>query len=342
MVDSEYIQKNQGSIHSNKREIISYYNYNGQDLSLYMNGNNYLTFNNDEKVVDKNMFLELMQSLGMEIVENASFEELYKNQGNGSNGKVFDLQDYEKEMSFMYRKFVFKKKDTVQLSGTFKTPTIRNKIQSSIKLKDSLISLLKVDSFYNLIDHVNYYKMTYNPHFFKNDLGDFYQLTMHNIVFIDNLDYYGGQLFCQKKEITDNKKKYTIVVAKNIKVIDPETSYTNYFLVMYKGKILQKTTKTVPEWTLDILESTSDTNSETPNESFKEPQPEPQPESQLESVPEPQPESQPESQLESVPKSVPNIDFTSKKVAELKDLLRARGLKVSGKRDELIKRLEQE
>ena len=297
MVDSEYVKSKPFSMHSQERQVISYYSYSGKDLKVYMNGNNYLTFNNSESVIDASVFLDLCSKMGLEVVENVSFGELYEKQDK------FELETYEKEMSFMYRRLVFRKRVSVELVSAFtKVPTITNQTESSIKLQGSDISLLKVNSWYELLEYVNYYKMAYNESKQKNEF-DLSQLKKHNVVFVDNLEY-NSQLFCTEKVCTDNGKKCTIVVAKNIKVIDSESAYTNYFLVLFKGKILHKDT----EWTNEILEQLTDHSESNEKDESKD---------------------------ESKDKK-DEIDYDTLKVAELKSLLKLRGLKMTGKKSELV------
>lgn len=317
LVDSEYVKEYPDSISSNSREIISYYHYHNGSLKVYTTGSNYLTFNNEEHVLDYNFLKDTLSKVGMEVVEDKSFKELYEEQSK------WVLEDYSRDISSLYRRMVFRKVDTTNVIIEKTRSVLSQNVNSVINLNSS-IGLIKLESMLDLVQYINYYKLVYNISKFSKDQIDLDKITKHNILFVDDLEY-DGNFYCRTKVLTDKKQKYTVVVAKNVKVTDQDISYTNYFLVLYNNCILQRKESLVGIEKL-LLERV-DSGCET--------------ESQLNEPKELEPKESEEftDALEEQPKKKVNV--ADLKVHQLKALLKKNGLSVSGTKQVLIERLKE-
>jgi SAM-dependent methyltransferase len=124
----------------------------GNELTVYLNGNNILGKGSNEYVINTELFIQYMNSRGYQLVESKLFNEYMHHQSDTID---INMEDYEYNISAINRLAVFQKKVTdklhvKQLSGGNLEPIESN----TIVLQDST-RLLKVHTVHDIIDYHN-------------------------------------------------------------------------------------------------------------------------------------------------------------------------------------------
>ena len=216
-----------------KREMTS--SSYGNKLKVYLNGNNVLSEMSDEFVIDYNVLCELLNTYGFELVETKLFSDIDSDQ--------FKMDNYENDISFLNRYCVFQKKK--QIDVTLKnqvvekiSPTIVETTYKLIELEHQDVQLHKIESFYDIIDVVNSIEYKYNRLDIENkqiesfsDIQDLFS-TLH-------LNYH--PYFVNKMSSVSNDKsivfyynKYTIEKSQR----DEITEYNNWYIVLFHNKLI--------------------------------------------------------------------------------------------------------
>lgn len=235
------------------------FNVYGNKLKITLNGNNILNEGSEEWIIDFEDFTKLMESKGYQCVETNLFENLFDN--------TFNLNECEKDISFLNRYCIFQKQDqsinlnksnSIQLCNQsldkINNITIQFKFDT-IDLHQQNVSVHKIANLYDMIDVINcieykYYKnkiqnkeTNLNPDITFNDIQNaFKQLNItYNPVFImDPLNF--KEYKPNDNNIYFTYYKYT-VEKKNIETENnlDDIEYNNWYIILYKDKILFKT-----------------------------------------------------------------------------------------------------
>lgn len=331
----------------------------GNKLKITLNGNNILNEGSDEWVIDFDNFKEIMNSKGYKCVETELFENLFDQNLNFNN--------CERDISFLNRYCVFQKLDTELVTEVPNKLPIKLSNQNinnitdiniefnfdTIDLHQNDISVHKISNLYDIIDVINcveykYYKnkvlnkpIDLSPEITFNDIRSaFEQLNIiYNPVFIqDPLNF---------EEYKPNNNNIYFTYYKHViekRELNDETTedvqYNNWYIVLYKDKIFFKCpiSKEIPKnsdtLTTEEISKEKDNNSDTEEISK---------------------EKDNNSDIEEISKEMDNLDIKDNVKTEwdnlkqsgekitikmLKDLLLKLDLKISGKKEELQKRLE--
>ena len=313
---------------SDSREIVYYLskktfknNFSTQ-LEMYLAGNNYLSSMSKEYIINFDKLVELAKEYSLELKESVPF----------SNEKGFEsLEEYEKHISHLYRSFVFQKtggeSQTVSVTPKKRVPTVFSSDLEDIKLAKPIdidngeIKISFVENNLQLVRLLNVYNYTYDylsiP---KAPITlDFLKTLSHtNFVVIKESETY---------DITNNpleKRKVVLKCELDLsRSEDNEVSVESWYIYMFKNDIgdYQFFVKNVKESTFtDVVGRRQGTFTDVVDRQ----------QGTLENLP----------QNDSVGKDTPEpLDLEKMSLKDLKTLCKERGLKVTGKKSELIARI---
>ena len=326
-------------------------NFYGNKIRILLNGNNILGEGSNEFIIDFDKFSEMMISKGYVIQETDLFKNLYETSISKS---IENLQDIEKNISFLNRYCVFRKSNTKNENdqSDFAIPktitksnlneTTKNKyfVQQTIDLHKNNFSLYMLNTTYDLIDLLNCIEYKY----YKNIIQDKYLESFTDIIsifedlnisykpiYVDNV--YNileqsqpiGTEFNVGNPIYFTYHKHTVdkKMGDEIEVIE----YNNWYVIMHKSNLLFDTSK-IQNNEIQQVKISSNTENEqvkissnTENEQVK--------------MVEDNVNISKNSEYQMVLQEI-NSNITVKK---LKMYLSEYNLKISGKKEELISRL---
>jgi SAM-dependent methyltransferase len=330
----------------------------GNQLKITLNGNNILGEGSDEWIIDFENFKGLMESMGYNCIETQLFENLYDTKMTG-----MELKKCERDISFLNRYCVFQKnnnekvlkKQTIpqipQIPQNFDISGITQFNFETIDLHQKNTSVYKINSLYNIVDIINcieykYYKNCIQDELL-NDTPDkifckiqkmFNDLNIVYIPFfikdpVDFSEYKNGKMnlyFTYHKHIVE--RKIITESNQNNQACTPEMEqleYNNWYIIMYNECLLFDKPRQN-----EIITTTQEQPEKMQIETTQE-----QPEKmQIETT---QDENLVDSKKVMCKKYNNLLESKSKiTIKILKELLQEVGLKVSGKRDELQKRLD--
>ena len=215
----------------------------GNRLKITLNGDNILGEGSDEWIINYNNLLQSMEVAGFDCIETQLFQDSYD--------KSFDLSVCEKNISFLNRYCVFKKRkvDIIKLPTQNIIKTKHSKFDfNTIDLHQNNFSIYKIGCLYDIIDCLNcieykYYKNTItnkNLNSLETSFSDIKDMfTTKNIqykpVFIDDLlDITEYQKGISNVYFTYHKH----IVEKKTDDIEESLEYNNWYIIMYHNQIL--------------------------------------------------------------------------------------------------------
>ena len=215
----------------------------GNRLKITLNGDNILGEGSDEWIINYNNLLQSMEVAGFDCIETQLFQDSYDNS--------FDLSDCEKNISFLNRYCVFKKRkvDIIKLPTQNIIKTKHSKFDfNTIDLHQNNFSIYKIGCLYDIIDCLNcieykYYKNTItnkNLNSLETSFSDIKDMfTTKNIqykpVFIDDiLDITEYQKGISNVYFTYHKH----IVEKKTDDIEECLEYNNWYIIMYHNQLL--------------------------------------------------------------------------------------------------------
>jgi SAM-dependent methyltransferase len=308
----------------------------GNRLKISLNGNNILGEGSDEWIIDFENFVDVMKKHGFECIETELFSRLYNSDIVG-----VDLYDCEKHISFLNRYCVFRRKQVESEDLVVKKQVVWNySIPSeynfeTVDLHQKNISVHKITSVYNIVDTINCIEYKYYKNNIENTLLDnipevtfpeiekaFDDLKiLYNPVFVsDPLDFSQYQDSKNTMYFTYHKH----VVEKKEGSDEEQIEYNNWYIIMYNEALLfgKPHIETIesPIINTEIVEAPIIQN-ETPPQEIEENY---------------------DNKL-SIRKQYDELKSSGSKITlvDLKTLLKTCNLKTSGKKDELVKRLEE-
>jgi hypothetical protein len=301
----------------------------GNGLRIVLGGgmSNVLSQGSDEYIIDFDFFIQKMKENNYQVIETALFESF-----------GFDLTEVEKDISNLNRYCIFQKLST-QTTLPFQVikPVPVENNYKTIQLQKQNLSLYKVSSTYDIIDLLNcieykfYKQRSTNLHIntfddiqtFFNDITSSYQPFF---VELNDQCVINFKLETASLEQIVYFTFHKHVVESTAGVDSEFTEYNNWYIVLQNGKILFQP---------DLQESNNDSDSEQLQESskvFKESNNDSDSEQLQESS-----KVVKESNSEKILDEISCGKITVKRLKELSVLL---GLKTTGKKEELQKRLE--
>jgi hypothetical protein len=217
----------------------------GNKLRIVLNGNNILGDGSNEYIIDFPYFVECMAASGFEMVDTQLF-------ANIAHPNSSDLTAIEREISFLNRFAVFQKKSAaleqpIKIIQNQPSPT-NGDIFSTIDLHQHNLSVHKISTKYDIVDLMNCIEYKYYKNKFPNqplitfdDICDTFQqagITQYSPVYIESL------VSVLQDQLTDatHNVRFTFhkhVVEKkdaegNVEVIQ----FNHFYVVLFKGKIL--------------------------------------------------------------------------------------------------------
>lgn len=313
----------------------------GNRLKITLNGNNFLGEGSDEWIINYNHLLKMMEQYGFECVESELFQNVYLDYNSS-----IDLTECEKDISFLNRYCVFKKRSTdmIKLPAQKIIRTKHSKFDfETIDLHQQNISIYKITSLYDIIDCINCITYKYYKNMITNKQLDNLETSFSEIqnmfnelsinykpVFIDDpLDFQEYRIGKTNVYFTYHKH----IVEKKTDDIDESTEYNNWYIIMHHDQILFDVTQEIQQ--------TDETKIKVQNEIQQTN------ETKIEVQLEVQPEVQMEQTKDSTKKSVIEEYNTLKTnggkitIKILKDFLQKLDIKSSGKKEELQNRLDE-
>ena len=215
----------------------------GNRLKITLNGNNILGEGSDEWIINYNSLLQSMENAGFDCIETKLFQEIYE--------KSFDLSDCEKNISFLNRYCVFKKRTTpiMKLPSQSIVKTKHSKFDfTTIDLHQNNFSIYKLSSLYDIIDCLNCIEYKYYKNEITNKTLDSLETSFLDItnmfknaniqykpVFIDDLlDVKEYQTGMTNIYFTYHKH----VIEKKTDELEECLEYNNWYIIMYHDQIL--------------------------------------------------------------------------------------------------------
>ncbi len=262
------LMENQSTVIRESENEIAYYikQYSkdqkpfGNQLRIVMSGNNVLKEGSNEYLVDFNTLRNSLQEKGLSVTEDVMFKDVYNEFVH--QYKLEPLSNIEKEISFLNRLCVFRKENKPQTAVDSEFVTVLNKTPEhvnrktlfnfdTIQIQQNGVSVYKVSSKYDIVDIINcidykYYKNRIDDKpitCFEDITSTFDELGIQfNPVFItDPLNDDSVPTAKQKKalEIKFTYHKH-IVEKKNTEGDIETTEYDNWYVVLYKNKLVNK------------------------------------------------------------------------------------------------------
>lgn len=340
IVDDTVLTNSPEEYYTFNREIISYYKYDQKQrqLSVFTSGNNYLSFNTSEYVINKE---NLIRQVPLQLERHQSFIDIIKNQSK------IQLKQHEYSISKLYSILVFR--NTPQSLPSPKPsleecPVYTPKDTSINPLIETIqdIQLIKIQDLYELYDMINMYEVVYNKYKQLNsDRLDYNtivkELNKHNVVYLDQLTLHDHTLEYKTQTSCLDNEKPTVVIGKSDREILKGESTINlsiHYLIVFENKILYSESDV--DKLLETLceehkrsEKDIDSSSSMSGRDY---------DSQMSSS-----STEDDHIIEEPSKETTTIvvyDYTKMTINELKVLLRENDLPVSGTKAKLIERLE--
>ncbi len=248
-----YREQNNEIIYYLKRQVDTSQSKFGNKLRIVLNGNNVLNEGSDEYVVNYATFVDYMSKRNYSVVDTGMFEAL------GSLSSC-ELTEYERDISFLNRYVVFKKRSScdVRLPRETVIPVLGTQKTEfnfeTISLHQKHISVVKLTSKYDIIDALNcieykYYKNIIADstiHVFEDIANTFNEMKIpYKPVYVhDPLDF--NSLHNTKGNVYFTYHKH-VIERKNDECEDIE--YDNWYLVLHKGLILFEVSELQPQET---------------------------------------------------------------------------------------------
>ena len=253
----------------------NFFNINyGNNVNMYLNGDNYMSnTNTNEYIINWKLYCELMMGLGFTLVESETFDKMYKNE--------FKLDDYEREISFLYRYSVWSKSVKKVEHNTFDVPkneSLKVNDISYINYEKYKLNFVRVKNTYDIITLLNTISVRYNYHEYENI--EFGENNFNEVI--------------QQLQVCNGESQLYFYYYKYIPESEEERVYHNWYIITRDNKLFSSQKDII--YIKECLDSV---------------------------------------QL----KSVESQDFDKLTIKELKEILRERGLRVSGNKSELIERL---
>jgi SAM-dependent methyltransferase len=332
----------------------------GNRLKITLNGNNILGEGSEEWIIDFDNFKAIMEEKGYTCVETELFENLYNQKISG-----MEFKRCERDISFLNRYCVFQKNNNQENLQKQLIPHIEQNFDISgltqfnfetIDLHQKNINVYKVNSLYNIIDMINCIEYKYYKNCIRDDSLDntpdktfpkiqkiFDDLNINYIpIFIkDPLDF--SEYYIGKKNLYFTYHRHVVErrisnLESSIETEIEQLEYNNWYIIMHNECLLfdkPKTTETPMELE-KLIEPETPKTTETPIE--------------LEKLIEPETPKTTETSME---KSMDKKKLIYEKyngllqsnakmtIKVIKELLEEIGLKTSGKKEELQKRLQE-
>lgn len=293
----------------------------GNNVRIVLSGNNVLKEGSNEYLVDVEMFKDTMKNNGFEAVEDGMFGDIYPNFVQQYN--LEPLSSAEKDISFLNRMCVFRKGSVAAadipskytMTQVVSPQTLFN--FDTIQLQDK-IQVYKIATKYDVVDIVNCIEYKY----YKNNIEDKAIESFRDIVstFDDLKIQYIPIYVADPMNVSDKFTKQHLRFTYHKHVVEKktpdgeieETQYDNWYIVMYKNKLL-----------------------------YTEPIEQPKPTQQDEQS---EPKGATETKLDTSVTTrkqqiVQEIQKSKVTIKLLKEYLTELGLKVTGKKEDLINRL---
>lgn len=248
-----YEQDNEIVYFLEKQKTLTHSSF-GNGLKITLNGNNILGEGSDEWIIDFTDFCKRMELRGYRCIETELFSKLYN--PNLCNG--IELQKCEMDISFLNRYCVFEKNTLNHTDTKVKNQKIFDNMTTefdfdTIDLHQKDIIVQRITSLYNIIDIINCIEYRYYKNDIQNiDLNDVPEIVVpviekmfrdlriqYDPVFIkdpvDFSEYSDSDLqlyFTYHKHVVEKKTENEG---------DEEiTEYNNWYIIMYKDKLLFK------------------------------------------------------------------------------------------------------
>jgi len=220
----------------------------GNRLKITLNGDNILGEGSDEWIINYKHLLQSMEVAGFDCIETQLFQDTLR---QGTYDKSFDLSDCEKDISFLNRYCVFKKRkvDIIKLPTQNIIKTKHSKFDfNTIDLHQNNFSIYKIGCLYDIIDCLNcieykYYKNTITNKNLNSletsfsDITDMFKTKniQYKPVFIDDLlDITEYQKGISNVYFTYHKH----IIEKKTDDIEECLEYNNWYIIMYHNQIL--------------------------------------------------------------------------------------------------------
>lgn len=178
------------------------------DLIMYLNGNNYLSSVSKEPIVNFDVFCDLCNNVGLELVESKQFNDFFEN----SHIKLTQVQ---KEISGLYRTFVFKKlDDSVIIKPKPVIQSVERTFSSILQDSDDIqnidlttwktdLRLVQFGSWNSVFKLLNSCQFIYNPYSVVSDLSvdRIVLLKKTNFVYLKNFEKVFEKGFIESSNI---------------------------------------------------------------------------------------------------------------------------------------------
>ncbi len=300
----------------------------GNNLRIVLSGNNVLTTGSNEWVIPYNKFVKTMEKRGYNLVETKLFKEFR------TPNLSEELLEYEKDISGLNRFCVFKKGNAQGTSITdnvvLNTKIISEKSSmsfSNIELNKDF-SVHKVNDYYDIIDVLNSISYKFNKYNIDNK-------ELHNFSDIEELfksfkEYIPIYIDTYNTTDTTLNKIYFTYYKHIVESVElGEIEHDNWYIVLYKNKLLYKLDKNI----FNKIEKEKVSEKEEVTENISE----------KEEVTENTSENQDTYNKEKskIKKDIKKKLKDEKHTVKLyKEILESIGLKTSGKKEELIDRIK--
>jgi hypothetical protein len=338
----------------------------GNRLKVALNGNNILGEGSDEWIINFQTFKKLMQSNGYECVETELFENIYDSKSIG-----YELLKCERDISFLNRYCVFRKKSETNEETNQETNQERNEELNTLPSLDSSrqgiellnqkidiitniktefnfntidlhqknISVAKITDLYNVIDILNCIQYKY----YKNKINNAEIVSFNNITnLFESMNVNYNPVFIQDPlDFTLYKPGkcnlyftyYKHIIEKKDEKDETEAQeFNNWYIIMYHNKMIFDM-KTLGE---RVQENPQECVQEKPQECVQE-----KPQECVQENPQECVQENPQECVQDAFKKYEELQGKKVTIKVLKDLLQKLNLKTSGKKEELQERLKE-
>ena len=327
----------------------------GNRLKITLNGNNILGEGSDEWIIDFDNFKAIMEEKGYTCVETELFENLYNPKISG-----MEFKRCERDISFLNRYCVFQKNNNQEnckliphIEQNFDISGLTQFNFETIDLHQKNMSVYKVNSLYNIIDMINCIEYKYYKNCIRDDSLDdtpdktfpkiqkiFDDLNINYIpIFIKDplefSEYYIGKknlYFTYHRHVVERRISNLETRISNVETEFEQLEYNNWYIIMHNECLLFDKpieTETPIETPIETAtETLIESPIETPIESQK--------------TIETRNDKSMDKKKIIYEKYKSLVQSNAKMTIKvLKELLEEIGLKTSGKKEELQKRLEE-
>jgi hypothetical protein len=345
----------------------------GNKLNITLNGNNILNEGSEEWIIDFNNFKNVMELNGYKCIETNVFENLYD---SNFDLQDFEINISFLNRYCVFQKINSEKMEYSSLELGKMSNQIIDDISNintkfnfdTINLQQNDISVYKISSLYDIVDVINCIEYKY----YKNKISNIIIDSQPNMSFNDILTLFNDLDIIYKPvfvndplnfdNYNDNNNIYFthykyVVEKRNDEKENDDIEYNNWYIVMYKDQLLfnKPNTDTIIQENIDttidtiiqenidtIIQENTDTTTDTTIETIIQENTDTTTDTTIETI------------IQENIDTTENLDIKEKIKLEwndikntnnitvkiLKDLLLKLDLKVSGKKDELQKRLE--